>query len=162
MSETNLAAQLSALILNQQHLTTGLKSLLEQEQQLLLENDSVQMMSVIQQKEDLAQQMATTQNQLNTLAQQYNQAEPEQRLVKLIQAVDPTGQLLQQWETLLDGAKACKQLNETNGATINLKKRYADNGLAILRGQTGNRNSTTYSKKGVETRKQGSHILHKA
>ncbi len=163
MSEPNLAAQLSTLIRKQQENATTLKSLLEEEQYCLTEDKSEQLMGVIQKKEQLAQQMATTQNQLITLAQQHSSADAEQGLVQLIQANDPTGELSQLWEALLETTRSCKQLNETNGSTINLKKRYADSGLAILRGQIGSSNSAaTYSKKGVTSNKQGSHILHKA
>ena len=164
MSEPNLAAQLSSLLENQHRFSSELKDLLQQEQQFLLENQTEPMAALIEQKEKLARQMAIAQNQLNQLAEQYNRAEPEHRLAKLIQAVDPTGHLSQQWESLLELAKACKALNETNGATINLKKRYAESGLAILRGQTEPRASNTYSKRGIESGKNNSsgRILNKA
>lgn len=163
MSETNLATQLSELILSQQQLASKLKSLLEQEQLLLTTEETQQMLAVVEQKEIIAKQMTSTQNQLNTLALQYNRADPDQRLVKLIQAVDESGELFQQWESLLEIAQSCKQLNEANGSTINLKQRYTENGLAILRGQSSNHNSTTYSKKGVRrTGNQGARTLFKA
>lgn len=161
MSEPNLATQLSVLIQKQQENANKLKGLLQQEQHYLLEDNTTQLIPVIEQKEALAQQMATTQNQLSTFAQQNSNA-TEQGLVQFIKQNDPSGQLVQHWEALLESTRDCKQLNESNGSTINLKKRYTDNGLAILRGQIGGNQSTTYSKKGVTSTSQGSRIINKA
>ncbi len=161
MSEPNLASHLSELIQRQQENANQLKNLLQQEQSYLLEDDSTKLLSVIEQKEALAQQMTVTQNQLSSFAKQHSTS-PEQGLVQLIEQSDPTGGLMQQWKVLLEITRSCKQLNEVNGSTINLKKRYSDNGLAILRGQIGGNQSTTYSKKGITSNAQGSHIINKA
>ncbi len=162
MSDMTLESQISSLITQQQINANQLKTLLEQEQQALQEGASDAMMTLIAEKEKLAQQMGATQNQLVTLARSHNYTDPESGIVDFIKASDASGKLYPDWELLLELADACRRLNEANGATINLKKRYTDKGLAILRGQIGNSQTTTYSKKGVESRARSNRILNKA
>ncbi len=162
MNNPHLADQLFALLQRQQIHANTLKQLLEQEQAQLLADQPDQLLLTIEQKESLAEQMATLQNQLSHLAQQHSGENREPSLVRLLQQCDPEGGLEQAWQALLETTRSCKQLNESNGSTINLKKRYADNGLAILRGQVGGNSANTYSKKGISANRQSGRILNKA
>lgn len=162
MGETALLAELTTLIQQQQQLASQLETLLKQEQQLLTGSDPDAMAPLIQNKEQLAKQMATTQSQLLEQIKQHFPINSDDELGGTIQKIDHTGKLFQEWESLLTIAESCRRINEINGATLNLKRRYTENGLAILRGQIGGNRASVYSKKGVESASQTSRIISKA
>ena len=162
MGETTLVAELTTLIQQQQQLASQLEKLLQQEQQYLLEDNPDAMRPLIEQKEQLAKQMAALQNQILTRTKADYPISRDDELGQYIQQADASGQLFQQWESLLKIAENCRRINEINGATLNLKKRYTENGLAILRGQIGGSRASVYSKKGVQSSSQTSRILSKA
>lgn len=162
MSNPELAAQLSTLLQQQQESSAELRTLLEQERDLLLNGSPEAMMTLLQSKEELAKKMAAVQGQLISIAAQHNHPQTDLGLIDCILDCDSDGSLQQQWNALLSTAEECKKLNEINGATINLKKRHTENSLAILRGQITNHAASVYSKKGVESSNQGSRFIHKA
>ncbi len=162
MHDMTLESQIAGLITQQLINAKELLTLLEQEQQALVDGESEALMTILSEKEKQARQMAAVQNQLTTLAQSHNYTDPENGLVDFIKNSDTSGNLFPEWSALLNIAESCRRLNEANGATVNLKKRFNDNALAILRGQIGGGNATTYSKAGVSSGAKGSHILHKA
>ncbi|HIJ23247.1 MAG: hypothetical protein HON68_01175 [Gammaproteobacteria bacterium] len=162
MSLEAFIAQLSTLLQQQHQLANKLEELLQQEQQLLSDDNPDAMLPIIEQKEQLAKHMSTAQKQILDSVKQRVAIQSDDQLAAALQKIDPTGTLLQRWELLLETAEKCRLLNETIGATINLKKKYTENGLAILRGQIGGNRASVYSKKGVESYSQSSRIIDKA
>ena len=64
------------------------------------------------------------------------------------------------WEHLLDIARECNDLNMRNGAIVQLRKRQAEAGLAVLRGESPT--SETYSRQGAEAPGHGKRSLAEA
>ncbi len=163
MGDMTLESQIAALIVRQQLNAEQLLALLEQERQALLEATPERLMELIAAKEEQARVMTETQNQLLTLARSHDYSGPQRGLNQFIQDSDASGRLVPEWEALLQSAEQCRKLNESNGATVNLKKRFTESGLAILHGQIDPQpGATTYSKKGITSGQSGSRVLHKA
>lgn len=59
----------------------------------------------------------------------------EPDVVACIDWCDDTGQLKRGWHLLLERIRRCQQQNRINGATLDSSRRYAQQALAILRGQ---------------------------
>lgn len=69
----------------------------------------------------------------------------------------PTGDATSQWEKVRQVCAECKDLNEHNGACIDLLSLHAKRSLDILKGKTGN--SNTYGKDGISKSDALTHTL---
>ncbi|MBT3346952.1 MAG: flagellar protein FlgN [Thiotrichales bacterium] len=158
-----MVEQLLPLLKQQQSNATTLLSILEKEKEILLNGEPELIAKLLEEKEAASRRMGAAHDQLLSIAEHLNQPRTDIGLVECIKGADKDGSLQREWDSLIETTATCQKINQANGATINLKKRYAENGLAILRGQIGTSKASLYSKKGVEeSGAQGAHILHKA
>lgn len=162
MSGNGLATKLSALIRQQSDCASELLGLLERERTLLTEGSPEEIATLVDEKERIGSAMASIQENLLSTAAQHSHPHTDSGLVDCINRNDRDGELKQQWASLLRIAENCKNLNEINGATINLKRRYTENSLAILHGQTTTGRGSVYSKRGATSSESSSTIINKA
>ncbi|MEW5011505.1 MAG: flagellar protein FlgN [Cycloclasticus sp.] len=74
--------------------------------------------------------------------------------IKRMKPSDSQRQLTQHWLDIQSLTEANKQLNDANGAIIELNRRHAQRSIDILHGHTGNNNSATYGADGQAMKKR--------
>lgn len=133
-------------------LSKKLYDLLSQEEGVLKQRSPAEHLSVIaRHKKETIFRLEQFSEQLAQVLSSENLSLPQEGMERYLRQARAKGLQTEnaqlQWEQILDTGKKCRDLNEQNGAAIDLLTRHNERLLRILRGQS--QTTTTYGPDGA-------------
>lgn len=126
--------QLLALFQAELACASRLRALLDHETEALEARDSNRMESLIADKHIVMQDFERLEGQRVEILKHAGFADHQVDLC--ISRCDRDGHLQQTWQRLLDDVRACQHTNRKIGATVEVSRRYVQQALGVLRGQS--------------------------
>lgn len=126
-----------------------LRSVLEQEHELLQSRDMERLEELSQYKHQVSQQIEATERQRAQLVENQGQPYNRQSMETMVeQASQSVPELKQHWDNGMALARDCAKLNQLNGLIVESSKHNIESRLSILRGQPeGNPSYTNQGKR---------------
>ncbi|KRT56304.1 flagellar protein FlgN [endosymbiont of Ridgeia piscesae] len=156
-----LRERFSRILQRESEATEQLLVLLKQEYALLKSTAPAEQLEALnQQKEQQIINVAQAVEAHNRLLRELGLNNNGEETRKLIEQLDGSGLLQQQWQTFLKQVDASQKQNGINGGLLTLSQRQAAQGLDILRGIGENQKS--YGPSGESRSHSHSHSLGKA
>lgn len=113
-----------------------LQSVLTAEASALVDRDINALEALVREKNTLLQTLETLELRKKQVLEQAGLSSAPNQIEASIDDCDERGQLKRGWHLLLQRLARCQQQNRANGATLDSSRRYTQQALSILRGQT--------------------------
>ncbi|BAO44282.1 flagella synthesis protein FlgN [Thiolapillus brandeum] len=158
---TNPAAEIQRVLQAEHEAMEKLQQVLDRETRLLASgNDMEQLSQLVSRKNLLAvelRKLNEKREQLFAIAQSNSaSADFESFLIEK----DESGALLLLWQKLLSLTAICQEINQMNGAIINLNEQHVRQAISLLR--SGSLSESNYDANGSTTRSKSSRFLGQA
>lgn len=113
-----------------------LLAILSAETEALISRDLEALEHLVGSKHDLMQRFEALELRKQQLLEQSGFGSASQGIEACLDWCDERGQLQRGWRLLLDRLAHCQQHNRSNGATLDSSRRFAQQALSILRGES--------------------------
>jgi flagellar biosynthesis/type III secretory pathway chaperone len=156
MDPTVCRETLAALLGEEAGLLGKLEAVLEREHEVLQTQDVDALNTTALLRQELIGGLARIEEQRRSLCRMHAHTADLPGLEKLLRWCDPSGSLMARLRVCADGASRCRDLNDRNGALVNVRLKRVEGALAVL---TGRGQEHTYGPKGAYSASRKGRVL---